>query len=71
MFELKYVVELSEFKAWSGAKDRLNTIIELGIVEEAENYIKGMIGEEVISETTLNDILWFEMDYFIAEYENE
>lgn len=60
---------LYDFKAWSGGDDRLKEIIELDIVEEAQYYMEEMFdGSEVVTETDINDILWFEMDDFIEGY---
>lgn len=57
---------LYDFKAWSGGADRLKEIIELDIVEEAQYYMEEMFdGSEVVTETDINDMLWFEMDGFI------
>lgn len=65
-------IELSEFKAWSGGLDRLNSIIELDIVDEVQAEIEAMLeGKEEVTETDINDILWFEMDGFISQYETE
>ena len=61
-------VSLLEFKAWSGGADRLKTIEELGIDEEAEQYIIDNLGESV-EDITLNDFLRFEMDDLIEEHE--
>lgn len=61
-------ISLLEFKAWSGGADRLKTIEELGIDEEAEQYIIDNLGESV-EDITLNEFLWFEMDGFIEEHE--
>lgn len=60
---------LNNFEAWSGAVSRLEKIIELDIVQEATDYIMSMFEDGKINETTLNDILWFEMDDFIEGYE--
>ena len=63
---------LGEFEAWSGGADRLKEIIELDIVEEAQYYMEEMFdGSEVVTETDINDILWFEMGGFIEEYLTE
>lgn len=68
---LKIVEEMSlgNFKAWSGGASRLAVIKELDVVNEAEDYIIEMYGSDVMDATTLNDILWFEMDEFIAQYD--
>ena len=71
---IKYTVEmnLEDFKAWSGGLDRLESIVELGKVEEAESIIMDMLEcYEEVTETTINDILWFEMDSYIEEWERE
>lgn len=70
--ELTVRIELSleDFNAWSGGRDRLERIIELDIVEEATEYIIECLGTE-IDETELNDFLWFDMDDFIEEYEED
>lgn len=60
---------LGDFKAWSGGADRLKEIIELDIVEDAQYYIESIFeDEQAVTETDINDILWFEMDSFIEEY---
>ena len=60
---------LYDFKAWSGGADRLKEIIELDVVEEAQYYMEEMFdGSEVVTETDINDVLWFEMDDFIEGY---
>ena len=64
--------ELGTFKAWSGGADRLKEIIELDIVEEAQEYMEEMFdGLEVVTATDINDMLWFEMDGFIESYLTE
>lgn len=66
---IKKEFNLGEFEAWSGGADRLKKIIELDIVEEAQCYMEEMFdGLEVVTETDINDILWFEMDDFIEGY---
>ena len=69
-FTIKQEMTLGNFKAWSGGKDRLDKIIELDIIDEASEFISEIIGTE-LGETELNDFLWFEMDDFIEEYEEE
>ena len=63
---------LYDFKAWSGGADRLKEIIKLDIVEDAQYHMEEMFdGSEVVTETDINDMLWFEMDGFIEEYLTE
>lgn len=69
MFTIKKEIGLVDHEAWSGAVSRLERIIELCIVEEATEYITECLGEE-FTETELNDLLWFDMDDFIEQYED-
>lgn len=53
---------LRNFDAWSGAKDTKEIIIE----HNKENDFECLIDElypDGLSETNLNDILWFEQDW--------
>lgn len=59
---------LINFKTWSGATDTKKTIIENG-KELDFNYLIEELYPEGLSETTLNDFLWFE-DEFIFEQLN-
>lgn len=53
---------LVTFDAWSGAVDTKNTIIEHGQAD-AFDYLIEELYPEGLSETQLNDILWFEEDW--------
>ena len=74
-FSIDYICEetcdLADFPAWSGAKDRLDEIIELGIEDEAEDYIREMFYGETPTDTQINDLLWFDMDDWIEEHREE
>ena len=50
------------FEAWSGAVETKNTIIEKGYAEEFDALIEDLYPDG-LSETQLNDILWFEEDW--------
>ena len=53
---------ISDFQSWSGAKDTQKTIIE----NNKENEFDALIEElypDGLSETSLNDLLWFESDW--------
>lgn len=66
---IKKEFNLADFEAWGGGADRLKEIIELDIVEEAQEYIESIFeDEQAVTETDINDILWFEMDDFIEGY---
>ena len=53
------------FPAWSGAKDTKQTIINNYKVDEFDNLIDELYPEG-LTETQLNDLLWFE-DVWIYE----
>jgi hypothetical protein len=66
---------LRDFKAWSGAKDTQETILNEGKGEEFDSLIDELYPDG-IEETQLNDLLWFEEDWLyemlgIAEEEEE
>ena len=55
-------VSLYDFDAWSGGADTLNRVIDAGKVEELEQMLDELYPEG-LSDTELNDILWFEEDW--------
>ena len=55
-------MSLKNFKAWSGAKDTLNKLIELDKCEELEFILEDLYPDG-LTETQLNDILWFEDEW--------
>ena len=55
-------ISLKNFKAWSGAKDTLNKLIELDKCDDLE-FILDDLYPEGLTDTQLNDILWFESDW--------
>lgn len=61
-----YTVEesLQNFKAWSGGKDTLDDLWAHDVVDKAEEYIDMIMDcrEELLTQTEINDILWFERD---------
>ena len=69
---IKKEFNLGDFEAWGGGADRLKEIIELDIVEDVQYYMEEMFGDEqAVTETDINDMLWFEMDGFIEDYLTE
>ena len=58
-------MSLKNFKAWSGAKDTLNKLIELDKCDDLE-FILDDLYPDGLTDTQLNDILWFE-DKWIYE----
>lgn len=57
---------LANFDAWSGAKDTRQTILAHNMGDEFDALIEELYPEG-LSETHLNDILWFESEWI---YEN-
>ena len=55
-------MSLKNFKAWSGAKDTLNKLIELDKCDELE-FILDDLYPEGMTETELNDMLWFDDEW--------
>ena len=55
-------MSLKNFKAWSGAKDTLNKLIELDKCDELE-FILDDLYPNGLTETELNDILWFDDEW--------
>ena len=55
-------MSLKNFKAWSGAKDTLNKLIELDKCDELE-FILDDLYPDGLTDTQLNDILWFDDEW--------
>lgn len=55
-------MSLSNFDAWSGAKDTKETILENNKGEEFDSLIEELYPDG-LSETQLNDILWFDSEW--------
>lgn len=53
---------LTNFDAWSGAKETKKTIIDNCKVEEFDSLIEELYPDG-LTETQLNDLLWFESDW--------
>ena len=61
--------DLGDFEAWGGAVGRLDDIIELGIVEQAQEYMEDMLDNgNPVTSTDINDLLWLGMDDFIEYF---
>ena len=65
---MKYYVEtsLENFEAWSGGRDTLEVLIEKSLCDTVEMFLEEALGEDV-SDTAINDVLWFERD-MIADW---
>jgi hypothetical protein len=61
---------LIDFQAWSGAIDTKNTIIDYDKTDEFDNLIEE-IYPDGLSETQLNDILWFDSEWVLEQLKIE
>ena len=57
--KMTYDLNLETFEAWSGAVSTLETIREAGACEQLEFILEDLYPEGM-TETELNDLLWFE-----------
>ena len=55
-------VTLVNFTTWSGATDTKQTILDANKSEEFDNMIEELYPDG-LSETSLNDLLWFEEEW--------
>ena len=66
---MKIVIEnetLENFQTWSGATATKNAIINAGKEEDFERLIDELYPEG-LSDTQLNDLLWFESDWIFEQ----
>ena len=61
---IKTETNLRNFKAWSGAIETKKIILDLGLEEEFEGLIEELYPNG-LSDTELNDILWFDSDWIL------
>lgn len=61
---------LNYFNFWGGAVSRWEEIKELGLEDDVMTYLSDCYPEG-LTETELNDFLWFELDDFIEEMKEE
>lgn len=61
MLTIKTEMHLEDFRAWSGGADTLDTLIEHGLCDELENILEDAFYDGM-TDTELNDFLWFERD---------
>jgi len=57
---------ISNFQSWSGAKDTQKTIIENDKEDEFDSLIEELYPDG-LSETQLNDILWFDSEWVFEQ----
>lgn len=60
----KEVYGSSDFDFWGGAVDTYNDIVDAGKENEFWDLLEEMFSDrECVSETEINDFVWFERDY--------
>ena len=57
--QITYELDLARFEAWSGARDTLDRVYNEGLCEELEAILEDAYPDGM-TETELNDLLWFE-----------
>lgn len=60
--KISYDLDLERFEAWSGAVNTLNTIIDEGKCDALEWLLEDLYPDGM-TDTQLNDLLWFEPDW--------
>lgn len=61
---IKTETNLRNFETWSGATKTKNLILDAGLEEEFEGLIEELYPNG-LSDTELNDILWFDADWIL------
>ena len=60
--QISYELDLRNFKAWSGARFTLDRLIDEDMCEDLEFILEDMYPDGM-TETQLNDLLWFEPEW--------
>lgn len=69
MFIKSEITSIREFHFWSGAVDVYNRLVELDMVDEVDSFLECMMSEgEELTETQLNDFLWFDVPEFFENF---
>ena len=56
----KEITSLYDFEPWSGAVETYNKLLKAGKEEEFVDQLEQVFAGEDVSETEINDMLWFE-----------
>ena len=69
---MRIIKELNGFydlkdNSWSGAIDTLEDIEKAELEEEFMEHLENIFGEDIPTETELNDYIWFERDAIYSE----
>lgn len=63
--EFKLYMDIGDYKPWSGAVDTWDTIVKASMVDQLEFMLEDMYPEGM-SDTELNDLLWFDGDEVLS-----
>ena len=68
MLKETYILEINNFyelknESWSGALQTLEAIEEKGLEEEFLDLINSLLEDNKMTDTQLNDFIWFDTDY--------
>ena len=63
---LKLIMDIGDYRPWSGAVDTFDKIRDADMVDALENYLED-IYPEGLTVTELNDILWFDGDTVLRD----
>lgn len=66
----KEFYDLNDFNFWGGATSRWEEIQELGLEDDVMETIEDLYPNG-LTDTELNDLVWFEFDDFIEENKEE
>ena len=69
MITIKSEISLYDFQAWSGGKITLDNIIAEGKAEELDALLNECFEE--LTDTQLNDILWFDTEWLYEQLDME
>jgi len=58
--------DINDFEFWNGAKDNFKDLQKYNLEDLFESYVNECFDE--LTETEINDLLWFEFEYFLMDY---
>ena len=67
---IESIIEHLERESWGGAEDRISSATDEQI-EEVASRLQELFCDEYITETSINDFVWFECDDIFDEDEEE
>lgn len=71
MIKVYEELTIEQFNAWSGGEVTLDIVKEFDKMEELEELAEKIFGDEPISDTMLNDWLWFDGDEILFQLDIE